>query len=153
MFRLVTPRYGRGTIAALLSLTLLGCVPPSATSGGAVAHPTKHVDEISSEEIDAERARFATAYELVRTLRPSMLLTRGPTSPTKSSGLPMPARRGIKVYLDGVDFGGVESLTTIPAESVLTVRTLSGLDATTRFGTGNAEGAIMITTRGDRLRR
>jgi hypothetical protein len=50
---------------------------------------------------------------------------------------------GIKVYLDGLAFGGVESLTMIRANAVLEIRLLSALDATTRFGTGHMTGASL----------
>ena len=60
---------------------------------------------------------------------------------------PWSAQRGIKVYLDGVVFGGVESLATISAREVLEVHWLSAFDATTRYGTGHVNGAIEVTTR------
>jgi len=135
-------------IGALLFLTLLGCAPPTPSGRPPRAHLSPQ--EISRKEIDAERIRFTTAYDLVRTLRPGMLATRGISTQAQSLRVPRQARHGIRVYVDDLDFGGVESLTSISAESVLEVHALSALDATTRFGTGHAEGAIIVTTRSGR---
>ncbi len=122
-------------LAALLCLGLVGCVPPS----GPVGTPPRRTSarEISREEIAAGLGRFSTAYEIVRALRPNMLQSRG---------TPRPERPGIRVYRDGIPFGGVETLAMIPAREVLDVRWLSGIDATTRYGTGNSAGAIVVTT-------
>jgi hypothetical protein len=78
-----------------------------------------------------------------------MLVARGATGRVPP-GVIWSASPGIKVYLDGVHFGGVESLAMIPARDVLDVQWLSSMDATTRYGTGNTAGAIVVTTRGQR---
>jgi hypothetical protein len=102
---------------------------------------------ISQQEIDTNEARYTTAYELVRALRPGMLTARGATRAVQSAATSWPAAAGIKVYVDGIPFGGIASLAMISARDVRDVQWLSALDATTRFGTGNTAGAIIVTTR------
>lgn len=133
-------------LGAFLSLILVACVPPAPTRN---APPPSRLHSISRTEIDVAASRYATAYEIVRALRPAMLVTRGATGRVPP-GVPWSASPGIKVYLDGVQFGGVESLAAIPARDVFDVQWLSPMDATTRYGTGNTAGAIVVTTRGAR---
>ena len=130
---------------ALLSLTVLGCVPPSAPAP--VTSPSPSPNEISTAEVEAARQRYATAYDIIRGVRPSILRSRGIPAEARSSSRPR-SSGGIMVYVDGVRFGGLESLQQIAANSVLNVRRLSSTDATTLFGTGHIEGAIMVTTIG-----
>ena len=103
--------------------------------------------EIGQAEIEAELGKARSAYDLVEGLRPSMLASRGTSAGSQSRSQLWEASSRIKVYLDGFRYGGVESLATIPASTVVEVRWLSALDATTRFGTGNAAGAIAVTSR------
>ncbi|HEX2189756.1 MAG TPA: carboxypeptidase regulatory-like domain-containing protein [Longimicrobiaceae bacterium] len=65
-------------------------------------------------------------------------------------GVQAPAGLGqseIAVYVDGTRMGGTEELRRVPAASVATVEYLDGPSATIRFGTGHAQGAIVVTTR------
>ena len=100
MSRFITLHHGL-RIGALLSLTLLGCVPPTASNRPRRVGRTPF--EISRAEVEAESMRFMTAYELVKTLRPSMFVTRGVSTQAESPTLARPARRGIRVYLDGIE--------------------------------------------------
>jgi hypothetical protein len=43
--------------------------------------------------------------------------------------------------------GGPEVLEGFPAHSTETIDFLDGVDATSRFGTGNSAGAILVTSR------
>ena len=132
-------------VGALLSLALLGCAPASARTGAPRA--AAGMRAISQQEIDTNEARYTTAYELVRALRPGMLTARGATRAVQSAATSWPAAAGIKVYVDGIPFGGIASLAMISARDVRDVQWLSALDATTQFGTGNTAGAIVLTTR------
>ena len=134
-------------LGALVSLTVLGCLPPSAPARP--ARPGTNLHEISRAEVDAGHWSGGTAYDLIRALRPGMLIARGvsTTLVARSGGSAPRTTRGIKVYLDGVPVGGVETLTSIPATTVQDVRWLSAVEATTRYGTGNVDGAIVVRTR------
>ena len=136
-------------VGALVSLTLLGCAPPSASVR---APQPKHLYEIDYAEIEAELSKGGSTYDLVQRLRPSMLAAHGTEAGPQSRSPMWEANSSIKVYLDGIRYGGVESLATIPASSVVEVRWLSAMDATTRFGTGNIAGAIAVTSRSGRQR-
>ena len=131
-------------VGATLSLILLGCAPPSSTARTAPQRPS---NEIAKAEIEAEGLRFATAYDIVRALRPNMLAQHGFARGPQSRAATWESSTGIKVYLDGFRWGGVESLANIPASNVQEVRWLSAIDATIRFGTGNVAGAIAVTSR------
>jgi hypothetical protein len=141
-----SPRSRQRTLplVTILSLTAFGCVSPSASV--ASRRPTPQWNEISSAEIAAALPRYKTAYDMVVALRPGMLVSRSMSS--RQSGMPLwESDPGIKVYLDGIRYGGVESLHAIPASTVREVRWLSALDATTRYGTGHTAGAITVTSR------
>lgn len=134
---------------AFLSFAILGCAPPSASSRSTLV--TRRQSEIPLAEIERDPTRFGTAYDIVRLLRPSMLVSRGVSTTRSQSRLSMRAADyGIKVYLDGIRYGGVESLSMIPASMVFEIRWLSAIEATTRYGTGNVAGAIEITSRNAR---
>ena len=53
-----------------------------------------------------------------------------------------------RVVLDGTHLGPLEELSRISTESVEYIRFLSAIDATTKYGTGFAGGAIEVTSRG-----
>jgi hypothetical protein len=54
----------------------------------------------------------------------------------------------MKVYLDGIQVLDVKLLDELPAGSIDYIRVLSGLDGTTRYGTGSGDGVVLIFTRG-----
>jgi len=136
-------------LGALVALTLLGCAPPSAS---ARARQPKNLYEIGQTEIESELSKGGSTYDLVSRLRPSMLVSHARPAGPQARSQTWEANSSIKVYLDGFRYGGVESLATIPASNVVEVRWLSPMDATTRFGTGNVAGAIVVTTRSGRER-
>ena len=94
---------------------------------------------LTAEDLRTETAR--TLDDVIRRQRPQWLTKRGPVS--------LQAERGgdIVVYRDGVRAGGPEVLPGIPTDLVESVRFLSAAEATTRFGTGHAHGAILVVTR------
>ncbi len=109
---------------------------------------------ISQEELDELRLVYRDTYELVQKARPRFLRTRG------GGGIP-PAALGATggtgqivtsdgpraaVYLDGRPFGDLESLRQISTQSLVEIRWLSATEATSRFGMGNTDGAILVTT-------
>ena len=134
-------------LGAILSLTTLGCARPSSVSRPEPQGVNLH--EITRHEIEAEAARFATVYDMVRTLRPTML-TRGLIRTAQSRSTTWASSAETRVYLDGLRYGGVESLRTISAVDVVEVRWMSAVDATIHYGTGNPVGAIAVTSRSGR---
>lgn len=56
---------------------------------------------------------------------------------------------GIQVYVDGTRVGGVDMLKQLSPLDLYSVRRMSPNDAQGRFGIGNGDGAIIVTTMGN----
>jgi hypothetical protein len=121
-------------LSALLILTLL--VPACAGSGTPGA-ATRDRTMISAEEI--EGSGFGDAHSLIQVLRPQWLQTRGATSIVQ--------REFVKVYVDDSLLGGPEMLQQITVNSIASIRYLTGLEATQRWGLDHGAGAIVVQTR------
>lgn len=117
----------------VLAVLLASCASSGSGSGG------RDRNIITAEEI--ADVQVATAYDVVQTLRPEYLRTRGLRSMSATEP------QGAVVYVDNVRRGGPESLRTLPRESVLEIRYLNGADATTMYGTNHGDGAILVQTR------
>ncbi|HWL40515.1 MAG TPA: hypothetical protein VNO75_09775 [Gemmatimonadaceae bacterium] len=86
---------------------------------------------------EISRVRVYSAYDAVQMLKPSFLIERRVQSDL--------SRRA--VYLNGSRLlGGVENLRTIDASIVRQIVFLNGMEATTRYGTGNGAGVILVST-------
>lgn len=120
---------------AFLPAVVLACASPRLGPSHLVASQF-----ITEEEVDASHG--STAFEVIQKLRPNFLSYRGETSFDRKKSQPYPT-----VYVDGVAFGPIASLRTIPATQVSTIRLYRSWEATTTFGTGNMAGVIAITTR------
>lgn len=121
-------------LLALATVVLVACSPPR-LGPGAVSDSQL----ITEDEIDASRA--ANAFEVIRKLRANFLTYRGETS-VRGESKPYPT-----VYLDGQEFGAIETLRTIPASQISSIRLFRSWEATTKFGTGNMGGVIAINTK------
>ena len=120
-------------IAAAALLTLGAC-------GGRPHHVTpQDRNLITADEIAKSNA--SNAYEAVERLRPAFLRTRGAQS-LQNQEPPTPM-----IYIDGMRYGPLQTLSSIPAIGIVSIQYLSAIEATQRFGFGNEGGAIMITTR------
>ena len=119
----------------LLAALVLACGPPRVAR---VASTESQL--ITEEEVEASRA--PTAFEVIQKLRANFLTYRGETSFNRSTSHPYPT-----VYVDGQEFGPIQSLRNIPASQISTIRLYRSWEATTKFGTGNMGGVIAITTR------
>lgn len=84
----------------------------------------------------------ANAFEVIQRLRPTWLRGRGRMS------IQNPSAHTPVIYLDNVRYGGLESLRLIPSDAIQDMRFINASDATTRYGTGHAGGAILIRSRG-----
>ena len=114
-------------------------VATACASKGSTAATQPRIDRnvITEEQIAATKA--VDAYTVVRAARPAWLLGR---SAGASGRQVTPV-----VYVDGNRVGGVSQLRQYNAGTVREMRYLSGDDATTQFGTGNAAGAILVFLR------
>lgn len=123
----------RITIVAAALLIVAAC---AGTKSRRVA-PDRNM--ITADEID--RANASNAYEIVERLRPAFLRTRGAES------LQNPAPPTPIIYLDGMRYGTLQTLASVPAIGIVSIQYLNAIDATQRFGFGNEGGAILITTK------
>ena len=121
-------------VALALALATAGC----ASSGGTHAPPRNRY-LITSDEIAKSNA--TNAMEAVERLRPAFLTTHGPTS------IQDPNPPTAIVYLDGIKYGDVRSLPTIPALGIATIQYLPPIEAGMRFGLGHDGGAILIVSK------
>lgn len=117
----------------------------SATQSGTAQHaPRPSQNLITQEELDG--IDVTDVYQAVQRLRPTMLQAkRGPTTlgaGTRSGG--GSEADAIQVYIDNQRLGGVSTLSQVPKSEIREVRYLSASEATQRFGTGNAAGAIVL---------
>jgi hypothetical protein len=129
----------RRNLAGLCTIGLLagGC----ASSGASPPVGARTRNLITQEEIEQANAR--TAYDLVQSLRPEYMRSRGVTSTRddpRTGGLPV-------VYQNGTFYGPLESLGGINPGIIREIRYLNARDATTRFGTNVANGVIEIITK------
>lgn len=125
----------RGLVVAACCL-FTACA--SSSSNPRTARSDRNV--IMADEI--ARVGASTALEAVQRLQPLMLEKhRGPSS------INLEDQAQINVYVDGARMGGVEALSLIQAPAIVEIRYLSPSEATIRFGTGNAAGAIVVVTR------
>jgi len=53
------------------------------------------------------------------------------------------------IIMDGVELNDFMPLGTIPASDILEIEVLTGIDATTYYGTGATKGVIRIRTKGN----
>lgn len=119
--------------ALALALVSAGC----ASSGSRA--PKRDRNLITSDEITKSNA--TNAREAIERLRPAFLTTHGsisiqdPTPPTPI------------VYLDGIKYGDIRALETIPALTILTIQYLPSIEAGMRFGLGHEGGAILVATK------
>lgn len=109
-------------------------------------------DVITREEIRDRAPDVKTALEVVQRLRPHFLRERATgsiTTPLNSTGDRNPAavRQPVQLYVNGAKSGfAAFSLQEIQAAAVVDILYLNASDATTRFGTGHDNGAIIVRT-------
>lgn len=125
----------RIVLLIVLSLVLAACGTSSSTSRSGVTSNRIVVSELSSP------ISGLTAYQLINRYKSNWLRKRG----QRSIRNPVP----IQVYLDntGSPYGTVSALRKIRAEEIATIQYFSGQEAQSRFGLGNASGAILLHTR------
>ena len=104
-----------------LVLILAACYPGRANSGSGGSP-----DLIGNWEL--QELSDYTAFDAIRRLRPAWLSRGNPT-----------------IHLNGVPLSSFDQLEEVSARDVREMRFLNGPDASTRYGTGYVNGAILIT--------
>lgn len=128
----LTAALATGVIAAV-------AVACSGTTRPAGSAPSTSRRVLLGDEIRGASA--TNAYDAVQRLRPEWLRRRGQIS------IQDPSAGAVVVYLDGVRFGGPQSLENLRPEGIVQMEYLDASDATIRFGTGHGGGVILVTTR------
>jgi len=118
-----------GAVAVILAVSLLDACASAAHS------PSRSLDLITHEELVATRAQ--DVYAAVERIRPQWLRARATMNRAVDQ---------VQVYLDRSHLGDVAALRRLPATSIQEIRFLGASDATTRYGTGNAAGILLVTT-------
>jgi hypothetical protein len=121
--------------AARLSTT--GAQPATVTLGSAA--PSAVRGHIITGSFTSEYFGGETLYDVLRRRAPIYLRPRS----LPSAELPGRADP-IAVYINGAYSGGLEALSTIPANTVFSVDRLSAVDATIRYGAKHNSGALMV---------
>lgn len=149
-------------LAALLAIALVAGCASAAGAGGVRSNSSI----ITREEISTTGAQ--NAYQLVQSLRPEWLRTRGIQSlsesthtvgrggnsgaPVANSGdervtIPNAGRPQISAYLGQARLGEAQALEQIMAVDVESIQFLSPQQATLRYGANHTHGAIVVTVR------
>ena len=115
--------------------------PPRPTSRSAGQR-----DEITRKDIEPLLRQASSAYDIVKLLRPTMLLNRTlagiePTARVAANEMP-----GVHVHIDDTRVGPIDMLETIPAQAVSSIRWLSPSEASTKYGNGHTTGVIAVST-------
>lgn len=126
----------RRTLYALVGVSLTACAAAGPSSRPGLGSAGREV--LTAAEIVA--AKVTDAYQAVSQLRPEFLRKRA-AMPTPRFGTPT-----VAVYLDDLQFGGAESLRSIPLERVRTIRYITPIDADLRWGGSHPSGVILVTT-------
>ena len=125
----------------LLLLVAVTCLALQACAHSRPSAVRRSYEAQVISEAEIIEADVASAYDVIRKLRANFLTYRGRTN-FRGASASEP-----RVYLDDQPYGGVSSLRSIRAGHVAEIRLYRSWEATTKFGTGNMDGVIAITTR------
>ncbi len=137
-----------GLVAGLVLGTRPTGVAPTVPLGPPRLAPPLPNRSITENEIRRSSARSVT--ELIRSLRPQWLRSRGRDVLQVDSlhvGQDPLAAQGVRVYLNGNLLGGLDAMDEVAVDALTGVSFLEGNAALLRFGAGNKDGAILLTTR------
>lgn len=126
---------------ALPFLVVLSAACASASGGGSEDSPVGNTDIITREEIN-RTGSAQNAYQLIQTLRPQWLITRGITNLRQAAG-----EEDIVIYMDNARLGYRDQLRRVPLGGVRYLEFFDAPHATQRWGGGHIHGAILISTR------
>ena len=129
----------RAAVSVVAVVALAACASGGTSAGAGKTRYSQNVitaDELATVDV-------TDAYQAIQRLRPQFLSnSRGPTQMGTRSGT---TDAGIQVYMNDQRLGDVSSLSQIPKNDIKEIRFLSASEASSRFGTGNTAGAIVVT--------
>lgn len=128
-----------------ISLLVVGLSTSACAAATTTARPVESTGRnvITAAEIVGSKVgdQFSDLYLAVTRLRPEFVKRR-----THMPNTPFTESR-IMVYLNGVRYGPVETLSLIPLESVETIRYIRPTEANIKFGRAHVAGAIEVVTK------
>jgi hypothetical protein len=128
----------RSALHRSLALGVLLASLACASGGSSARRPSgSGPDVIGLEELSY--ATWPNAWELVSSLRPRWLQSRGPDSFNNPSV--------VQVVVDDMKLGPVSSLRNLPTSGFTSLQYIDPLSATARWGLDFGSGAIYISTR------
>ena len=116
-------------LALALALGTAGC----ASGGGSSSSRPAGASSNRIVQAELEALPQMNALLAIERLRAQWLRTRSGDPP--------------QLYVDGARRGNVQNLTSILTTEIGQIEYMSASDATNRFGTGHAGGAILVTSR------
>lgn len=123
----------RLVVAGVVLMALVACGPTNKH------RVPQNQNLITADEI--VRSNATNALEAIERNRPAFLRTRGAMS-IQNPNPPTPI-----IYVDGMRFGPVNTLSQVPALTIATIEYLNAIDASQRFGLGHEGGAILVVTK------
>lgn len=125
-------------------------------------HPRHQLAETDSQrsadgrrvisDVVIERSGARTVWEALQRTVPFFTFkddNRGGTSGIEHRGRSsILLRDQPMILMDGMELNDFTTLTSVPASDVLEIEVLTGIDATTYYGTGASKGVIRIWTKG-----
>lgn len=133
-----------------MRVSCLGLWAVLSCAGTAQSHhalgKTGSAADIRIDEIGPVLWRLQTAADIIRLLRPGMVVERDAAGAYYVDATHTSRPHHLVVYVDDVPVGGLDVLASIPAKAVFRIRRLTPSEATTRYGTEVASDIIAITT-------
>ncbi len=129
-----------GGLVLVLALLGAGCASGRAPGGGGSGTPASarlNADVIDADEIAA--SAVTDAYDAIMRLRPRFL------APHATGGSRRP--EGVQVVLDGRTLRSSSELRQVPAASIVYIRYLSALEASTNWGGRFDTPVVYVLTR------
>ena len=123
----------RRLLVPLLLTVVAAC---ASGKGSTTASPRREADLISASEL--AQIDVPNLHQAIQRLRPNWLRSRGQVSiRSPEAGNPV-------VYIDDTRFGELRTLEQITPAEVREIQRMNAAEATNRFGTGHAGGAIVV---------
>ena len=138
------PIIARGVVLAALAAACRHASEPEHLTSLTRSHGQR--DEITAAEIRTVLLQVSTAYDLVKLLRPRMLLQRPVTGIEPTPILMANEMPGVHVHLDDTQVGSLDLLSRISAQEVVSIRWLEPPEASTKYGNGHTAGVIAVLT-------
>ena len=134
---------GTPLLAALVTLAVgTSALPAQTDSAAPRPRPPKSSSTlINEDDIDKVRGSVASAYDVVKVLRPRWLRTDVLRLPGKA-GQSMQGQT-IQVFLDDREVGGLDYLRLIPPDQIYTLQYMSLAEVGARFGPSNGPGIVI----------